>query len=337
MLYKNSDNSSVLLTTPSYLPNDDGFSRVSRFIESTLKALGVNFDIFVWESLDELKDFSSHKVYDCALHVHSNALKHLGDKAKSHFNFIHGFENFFPGQGQKRINFFRRKFSLRFLSKATFNLFLSEYCFEKSKALGLQCSYDRDIILNPFYDLSRSNPSQKEKISKSLSFICLIDDSELVSQVAPFMLELLKSIASTTGRTVHFASFYEHPKSELVQTTNLANVKEDVLESFIKSAHFNLLFHEDRAIGLEKYRESIILAAKFGVPSIVSSEGSLSELCHHQNSGWVIKTSREDMVSFLDSLDEKEYLNVSERAYQRAHESFSGEHLVTFLKRVIKV
>ena len=106
MFHANQLDNKVLLCTPDYPPRLGGLSTFSVNLEKVFKDLNIGMDLLVWESRQELNEFSQREPlqYDWVIHVHGlsyqvlSRSEKLSNKRSRHINFFHGSEILFKGR-----------------------------------------------------------------------------------------------------------------------------------------------------------------------------------------------------------------------------------------------
>lgn len=317
MLFKNGQNSKILLTTPDFPPKLGGLSTFSQNIESSLKELGLDFDIFVWENLKELQEFSSSKLYEHAFHIHFFGHHYLKKISKSHVNFIHGSEILFtsPNLIKKIYKKLTKPFFLKTLMKASHNVFISDFTFNKLQSLGLKASYDRDIIFHNCINVEKSDRLIKDFDQGVFRFISVARD--VPHENLESLLDIAKAVALETGKNIELYCSKELPSNELVKCIDISGVDDKERDELLSQAHFNLLLsleHSDKGF-YEGFGLTVLEAGRFATPSIVSPYGGLPEAVHHNHTGWVIEPNANGFKRFFKHLTKEGYKRVSNLAF----------------------
>lgn len=327
MLHQNSKNSRVLLTTPDYPPKLGGLSTFSKSIERSLSRLDIDYDVLVWDNLKKLKSCKLPHQYDTAFHIHFFGGHYLNSASHRRINFIHGSEILFtsPNPVKRMVKKLLKPIFLRNLEKADQNIFISEFSQDKLRGLGLKSNYARDIVFHNCIDLSYSKKSIQKLEEGPLRLISLARD--VPHKNLNFCYEVAKHISKVTCRNVDLYISKSFPSSDLVKVIDISGVSDKERNEYLKEAHFNLLLsldHSDRGF-YEGFGLTVLEAASFGTPSIVSNFGGLPEACHHGKTGWVLPLNLRAFEKFFREVTSATYENVANNSYSHVHESHYEE------------
>ncbi|MCF8060830.1 MAG: glycosyltransferase family 4 protein [Bacteriovoracaceae bacterium] len=337
MLHKNFDSSKILITTPDYPPKLGGLSTFTKSIERALQSLGYEYDILVWDDIHELKSSPLSHKYKYGLHIHFFGCHYLKNSIEENINFIHGSEILFTSPNLlKRIykKLFKRLF-LASLEHSYFNFFISEFTLNKTVDQGLRLAYDRDIVFHNCIDLSRANLKIQNFHDPVINLVCVARD--VAHKNLEYTYQISKVISIALNKTVQLFITKDFPSNEFVKVINISDVSDEERSDIFKKAHFNLLLsldHSHRGF-YEGFGLTVLEAASFGTPSIVSPHGGLVEACHHGETGWVLPLNDKDFSHFFSSLSSGSYQRVSKKAYEHtllSHDESAYAHL---LKRVL--
>lgn len=327
MLHQNSKNSKILLTTPDYPPKLGGLSTYSKSIERSLSRLGLEYDVLVWEGAASLKNFQVPHQYDFSLHIHFFGNHYLKSASKYHINFIHGSEILFtsPNLIKKWLKFALKPLFLRTLKNSRHNIFISEFTQEKLSSLGLKPNFSRDIVFHNCIDLQKANKNIQNYEDGPLRLISLARD--VPHKNLNYCYEVAKHLAKVTFRNVELYISKSFPSTDLVKTVNISGVSDDERNELLANSHFNLLLSLDHSYRgfYEGFGLTVLEAASFGTPSIVSPYGGLPEACHHGKTGWVLPLSLKAFEKFFRELDAHTYKEVSFQSYTHALQSHNDE------------
>ncbi len=332
MFHSNHHGSKILICTPDYPPRLGGLSTFTLNIENVLNDMNLKYDLLVWEDRKELQSFSTKEGmrYDWIIHIHGLSFQILS-RSKNfnyshtfHLNFFHGSEILFRGR-----NFFytliKRLFrhsALRQFEKASANFSISEFTLKKLEQQGYRVSYDRDFIIHNGIDLNHESKFIPKSIDDNeIYFICMA--RSVPHKNAEGVKRLVEIYSQTTSKKVKLFSGFDLETSVFFEHESIKGITPVQLQNIYKKCHFNLLLSLDHSARgyYEGFGLTVLEAAQFGTPSIVSSFGGLPEAVHDKHTGWVIGIDDKSMVNFFKELSQVEYSRVSEKAYLHTHKS----------------
>jgi len=334
MFHSNSSESSVLICTPDYPPRLGGLSTFTLNIEKVLKQLNIKFDLLVWSGSSEIRDFPKKEghQYDYMIHIHGlsyqvlSQTKKYSNKAVLHINFFHGSEVLFKGRNFlfTLLKKLMKPMALNQFEKSYANISISEFTLNKMQALGYKVSYDRDIIIHNGIDIN----AKAQFIPKSydddvLSFICMARD--VPHKNAAGVKSLMEACSRSTYKKIRLYSGFNLESNSFFEHENISGIDNEKLQFLYGRCHFNLLLSLDHSSKgyYEGFGLTVLEAGQYGTPSIVSSFGGLPEACHNRITGWVLELNDLDMRQFFRKLTNKEYKDISQKAYLHTKKSHS--------------
>ncbi len=335
MFHSNASDSSILLCTPDYPPKLGGLSTFTINLEKVLKRLGVSYDLLVWSSAAEVRDFLATKDglrYDSMIHIHGLSYQILSRSQKysnstvAHINFFHGSEVLFQGRNlfYTAIKKLLKRQALRQFERAYANLSISEFTLNKLSSLGYLPSYDRDFVIHNAIDLAaRAKFIPKSFDDNEISFICVA--RQVPHKNAQGVKELMQSFSQATYKKAKLYSSFDLESNAHFEHVNISGIDDVKLMELYQRCHFNVLLsldHSKRGY-FEGFGLTVLESGQFGTPSIVSSYGGLPEACHHKSTGWVVRLDELSMRQFFRQLDDSEYQRVSNEVFLHTHRSHS--------------
>lgn len=339
MLFKNSDRSTVLLTTPDYPPKLGGLSTLCKSIEKALKATGVDYDILVWDNVKGLKDKEgvTHR-YKLGIHIHFMGCHYLKKECDDHINFIHGSEILFTSPNfLKKIykKIFKRLFT-KSLKESLFNVCISEYSQKLLGDILGSLDYSRDIIFQNCINTESSKDYKKSLNDQILKMICVARDVPHKNISAALIAA--EALSKTTKKEVILYVTKDLPSKPMVKVINISDITDEKRNELLASCHFNLLLsldHRGRGF-VEGFGLTVLEAGLYGTPSIVSPFGGLPEACHHDKTGWVVKPQMSSFDDLFQLIDEKRYQRVRKAALEHTLESHDEGLYNSFFKRILE-
>ena len=245
MFHANQLDNKVLLCTPDYPPKLGGLSTFSVNLEKVLSDLGIGMDLLVWESHQELKDFTQRDTlhYDWIIHIHGLSYQVLSrsdqfsNERSKHINFFHGSEILFKGRNflYTLIKNLLKKSALRQFEKAHSNISISEFTLNKLSQLGYHVSYDRDFVIHNGIELNSNSKFIPKNIEDdTLHFICM---ARSVPHKNPEgAKDLMESCAKTTFKKVKLYSAFDLESNALFEHVNIGGISN--VTSIIESDNF---------------------------------------------------------------------------------------------------
>ncbi len=337
MLHINSETSEILITTPDYPPKLGGLSTFTKSIERALQNLGLDYDVLVWDNVQQLKGNPLKHKYKYGLHIHFFGAHYLSHYIDRNINFIHGSEILFTSPNiLKRIykKLFKRHF-LASLEKSFFNVFISEFTLKKTCERGLKLSYDRDIVFHNCIDISSAKFVKKSLEDQVINISCIARD--VPHKNLDYVFKVSKVISMALNKTVHLFITKDFPSNEFVKVENISKVSNELRGEILSQCHFNLLLsldHSDRGF-YEGFGLTVLEAGSFGTPSIVSPFGGLVESCHDGDTGWILPLRDNAFSKFFSSLTDSDYQRVSKSVYEHTRLSHNESLYGHLLARVM--
>lgn len=323
----------ILLTTPDYPPKKiGGLSTFTLNLETNLKSMGLEYDLLVWNSLNELKgaDFDS---YDLVLNVHF--MPALKIKNTKYINFVHGGEIFpYSPNLLKRLlkKIFQKKIT-QALTNATYNIFISESSFNIFKSLGKKIDYSRDLIYHNTIDLAGAKFIDKEW-NQELQICCFARN--VPHKNLNGCVELYKQLKKRHpfGAKLYITSDTDYGDPDII---NLGNISDSEREEVLKRSHLNFLLSLDHSSKgqIEGFGLTVLEAGKYGVPSISSTFGGLPESVHHKITGWNLVLNNKQAFEECYSFFELNYLELREKTYHHTIDCHRIEMYQKLLESII--
>jgi glycosyltransferase involved in cell wall biosynthesis len=282
----------ILLTTSDYFPQLGGLSTFTKNIETVLKEMNLDYELFHWKSIDDIKSFSPDRLssYTTILNIHPQFAWLSDSNQDRMINFIHGSEILMVSPNPlKKI--YKKLFSGKFfekLSRSYLNVFISEATMKKATEKGFKVDYSRDIVLHNCIDVKDAVFVKKE-LKNKLVFSCIVRN--VPHKNLHGSVKFCEYVAAATGKQVELVV----PKNSNLTSTKieikeLPSAGDSDRDEAYRSSHFNLLLsldHSDKGF-YEGFGLTVLEAARFGTPSIVMNSGGLPEAVHHGETGWVI-------------------------------------------------
>ena len=330
----------LLLTTPDYLPKLGGLTSHTLNVEKVLKELGVEYELFQWNSYLDIIRYPKTKLakFDYILNIHSGFNMFMPSNDAKVINFVNGAEMLFysPSPMKKFVKVLTRKFGLRRMAHAYVNIFISEFTFKKTCSKGLRGDYSRDIIFPMMVDTSHHKLNLKS-LNDPLKFICVARDVPHKNFAgAIYFCELLQEIS---GRPVEFITVtnkkFESSKIAIRSVINPSNEQRDKL---LAEAHINLLFSLDHShVGFfEGFGQIVQEAGCLGTPSLVLSTGGLPESVHDEDTGWVLNDLTETSIkNWWKGMNSEKYEKISRECYQHTIDSHDLKEWKKLFKTVL--
>jgi glycosyltransferase involved in cell wall biosynthesis len=340
MHIKKKPDSTVLITTPDYLPKLGGLTTFTIGLEKVLNDLGVIYDILVWNSVSELKDCEHKRNYDQCLHVHFMAghfLRHV--KSDKVINFIHGSEILFysPNPIKRLVKKWMKRSLLKYIESSFINVFISDVTKELLVNQGLTQDYSRDLTLHNCIDTSSARLTNVSFDEDELRFICVARD--VPHKNIEGALDLCSAALKVFNKSIKL--YVTAPLSSRggVVVENIQGIENDELELLYQKSHFNILLSLDHSHKgfVEGFGLTVLESGKYGVPSIVSSNGGLPEAVHHQITGWVLDTlDRGSHEYFWTQFSIEEYKQIRLNTYQHTIDVHGLDYYKRFMEKCLR-
>ena len=340
MHIKKKSESTVLITTPDYLPKLGGLTTFTIGLEKVLNDLGIIYDILVWDSIGELKNCEHKRNYDQCLHVHFMAghfLKHI--KSNKVINFIHGSEILFysPNPIKRLAKMWMKRSLLKYIEKSYLNIFISEATKNLLTSQGHSGDYSRDITLHNCIDTLGARLASLNLEEDELRFICVARD--VPHKNIEGALDLCTSALKILNKSIKL--YVTAPLSSRggVVVENIQGIDNDELELLYQKSHFNILLSLDHSHKgfIEGFGLTVLEAGKYGAPSIVSCYGGLPEAVHHNVTGWVLDSvERASFDNFWLSFDMDKYKQIRLQTYEHTTAVHSLDYYKRFMEKCLK-
>lgn len=339
MHIKTHADSTVLITTPDYLPKLGGLTTFTLNLEKVLTMMNVSYDVLVWNSINDLKKCEHQKRYDQCLHVHFMA-GHFLQKVKSNkaINFIHGSEILFysPNPIKRFIKKLMKNSLLKTLESSYLNVFISDFTKNKLMSKGLNQDYSRDLTLHNCIDTSHSFLSQVSIDEDELRFICVARD--VPHKNLEGALNLCISALKALNKSVKLYVTAPLTSRGGVVVENIQGIEDSELEKLYQKSHFNILLSLDHSGHgfFEGFGLTVLEAGKYGIPSIVSCFGGLPEAVHNGITGWALESlERNFLDNFWQNFEVDKYSEVQKNVYEHTISVHSLEFYKRFLEKCL--
>ena len=317
----------VLVTTSDYLPQFGGLTTYTLNLVKALEQIGFETEVFHWKNIGDIKGYRISDDIDLVFNVHMMASYFGTWDKKLNVNIIHGSEILFYSPNPfKRL--YKRLFKtkiLKALEDSRMNIFISEFTFKKLKSLRFSEDYSRDYILHNCIDDSEGEYIENDINDEIVfSFFARNVPHKNPRGVSKYLENLKESL----GKEVRLITNVDAFKDVNFKTSLITNLSEEKKELSYKEAHFNILFSLDHShLGFfEGFGLTCLEAGKYGVPSLVSHFGGLSENVHDGYNGYVI-----DLENPRFSIMER-YNDLRKFTYQHTMDSHGLEYFKRFLK-----
>lgn len=322
----------ILLTTSDYFPQLGGLSTFTKNIEIVLKEMQLDYELFHWKNVNDIKSFTPEKLsqFSLIINVHPQFAWLQNSNQERMINFLHGSEILMVSPNPLK-NLIKKMFSKTFfnkLSQSYLNIFISEATLKKAIEKGLSVDFSRDVVLHNCIDIADAMFVKKE-LKNKLVFSCIVRNVPHKNLAGS--LKFCETVSAETGMQVELIV----PKnsgvsSKLISVTELSGTTDQERDEAYKNSHFNLLLsldHSHRGF-YEGFGLTVLEAARFGTPSIVMNTGGLSESVHHGETGWVIDEINSKIVTTIFSRDEiSKYQQMAINCYGHTLRSHSlGEY-----------
>lgn len=310
----------ILLTTPDYIPKMGGLTSHTLNVEKVLRELNLPYEVFHWRNYSEVVNFSKEKLkeFDYVLNIHSGFHRYMPKVDVRVINFVNGSEvlSYSPNVFKRLAKSLLQKRNLRKIQTAQYNIFISNFTFEKTKSLGFRENFSRDLIFHMAIDVA-GHSLQKKNWKDPLKFICVARDvphknfsgailfCETVSEVLRRPVELV---------TVTNKKF----ESQKIKITSYLNPDNTLRDRLLAEAHLNLLFSLDHSKtgNFEGFGQIVQEAGCLGTPSVVLATGGLPESVHHDKTGWVLPSLNPEVIKdWCAEMSDVAYEKVSEQCY----------------------
>ena len=317
----------ILLTTPDYPPKLGGLATFTLNIEKSLQDLDIEYDLFVWSDITEIRKKRFEVKYDLVINIHFMGGYYLHLNGVRQINFVHGSEVLFysPQWPKRLIKKMLKKNMLEYFEKSFLNCFISDYTFDLLERQGLRANYARDVIFQNCIEIPSARISYTEK-SLDTNVIKLIS----VCRDVPHknlngVLAFAGTLAEVSNKEIHLywtRGKVSPPKGVYIHS--IEGIGEEDKEMLLQEVHFNLLLSLDHTKKgfVEGFGLTVLEAGKYGRPSIVLANGGLKESVHHKKTGWVFEQiEKPEIKDWWLSLNNESYQEVSKNCYEHTHYS----------------
>ena len=329
----------ILVTTPDFPPKLGGLSTFSKNLVNLLENEVNQVEVFSWSTVSEARgSFKKYQNFDLFLHVHYLGGFLGGFPTEKSINFCHGSELLFTSpQILKRIvKKLTKMKTLKYFSKSTQNIFISEFTQELLRKEGLILDYSRDLIFHnciPFLNEKIESKNMNESGEILLCSIArdvphknldgVFKFAELLSRVSKRKIEL-------------FMTSNRFTSNESITYKDISGSSDSELCDIYQKVDFNLLLsRDDSSKGfVEGFGLTTLEAAKFSTPSIVSSTGGLRENIHHDFNGYQLHEVTEESVQEFYNKSISRYSTWSENCYQHLISSHSSKVFERLLDKI---
>ena len=341
MFFPSENHAEILLTTSDYPPKLGGLSTFCIGIEACLKEMGIDYDLFVWKDLNQLRSHKEIKrKYKWCIHIHFMAGHVLKDFGQRHCNFIHGSEIVFTSpQWHKRLvkNLLKGQF-IKYFEKSYFNFFISEFTKELLIKKGLHSRDDRDLVFHNCISLGDEKFVSKNLNEDEIRLTCFARDVPHKNLDGCF--QFAKHLAKISSKKVVLNITCENRwVSQLVEIRDISGVENQKRDNIMRDSHFNLLLSLDHSKKgfFEGFGLTPLEAGRWGTPSIVFKSGGLPESVHHHKTGWVFDSlAPEKILEWWNDIHEN-YDSISKEVYRHTHSSHGLDHYKYLLEKVMEL
>ncbi len=295
----------VLLTTSDYLPQLGGLTTYTQNIEICLNNLKIEYDLFHWKSISDLKKFSTTQSYTHLINIHFMGgfyLQHILPACK-HINVYHGSELFFtsPNIVKKIIKKIIKSQMIKYIAQVKNNIFISSYTQSIAKKMGLHLSYERDLIFHNCIDVSLASYT-KQTIDQKITFCSIVRDTPHKNVIG--CIEFCEHLQTITKKKIILSLPFKKYTSNIVEIKVYPQLTDTQREELYRESHFNLLLSLDHSSQgfIEGFGLSCLEAGKYGTPSIVLKTGGLPDNVHSLLNGLVINDTDSNQVSRINHL-----------------------------------
>lgn len=333
----------ILLTTPDYPPKLGGLATHTQNVEKVLRALGLEYRLFVWKSYRDIVRFPRGELakFDYVFNIHSGMHMFMPPASARVVNFVNGAEILFysPHPLKRLAKRLTRRSALQRVQQAHANFFISQYTFEVLQRLGLRPSFDRDLILPMCVETAGERFVEKDWSAGPLRLICVARDVPHKNFAG--CIALAEFVQDIAGRQVELVTVTNREfRSDKIRIESHINPNNEVRDELLRGAHLNLLLslnHEERGF-FEGFGQIVQEAAIFGTPSLVLATGGLPESVHHQQTGWVLPDlSPEALRSWWQGMSSESYRQVARFAHQHTLRSHGLDAWRRMFARVFSV
>lgn len=321
----------ILLTTPDYIPQFGGLTTLTLNIEKVIKSLNIEYELFHWKSYSDIVSYPTEKLekFDCILNIHSGFHQYMKNTNHPVINFVHGSEILFysPNILKKIFKFLSKSRCLNRLESAKFNIFVSDFTFQKLISKGLNPDYSRDLVCHNMIDTSAHQYLSKDFNSEVLKFVCVARD--VPHKNIRGTIKFCEDFQKIAGRKVELSLITNHQfQSEQIKVISIINSTNEKRDQALRESHFNLLLSLDHShLGFyEGFGQTVQEAACFATPSIVLESGGLPESVHHLETGWVLPTLEKNQIEkWWQGMSTESFDEISKKCYEHTLE-FHGLH-----------
>lgn len=332
----------ILITTPDYLPQLGGLTTYTQNIEETLKDLNISYELFHWNSIDEIKQYENPNRFDFIINIHFMGGFYLPAKFHHcrHINIYHGSELFFTSANmiKKIIKKLIRPQMISYISNCYQNIFISSYTQNLAHQMGLTIDYARDIIFHNCIDL-QNRDFINLPLNHELQLCSIIRNTPHKNLKG--CIELAENIQAHCKKSVTLTLPFHVKYTGSIQLNCIEQMSDKQREEIYKKSHFNLLLSLDHSTKgfIEGFGLSCLEAAKYGTPSIALSTGGLPDNIHPQINGYLLSGTRvEDIQSLIHefSSEPEHYQQLRHSTYNHTIESHGLNQYSKLFKKILK-
>lgn len=333
----------ILLTTSDYLPKLGGITTFTLNIERVLKKFNIEYKLIHWKSYSEILNFPQQELDKASLiiNIHSAFHQFMRDTKTPVINFFHGAEILFYSKNPIK-NFVKKMTkinSIKKLSLAKYNIFVSEFTYQVMIKNGLKSDYSRDLIFNVMVDTAKNEMVSKKISDSTLKFVCVARDVPHKNFAGT--IEFCEQLAELAQKKIElFTITNKKFHSNKIKIHSIINPSNEERDQYYKVSHFNLLFsldHSKRGF-FEGFGQVVQEAALFATPSIVLNTGGLSESVHHNFTGFVLNNLKKDSIlNLINSLSDLTYKNVSQNCFNHTIHSHDLSNWEILLRKLLKL
>lgn len=322
-----------LIITPDYPPKLGGLATFSKMIELTLNKLNHEVDVFVWESVNELRNKNYLERYNYVFSIHFYGYLYSKEKINAKFiNFIHGSEITFysPKVINRVVKSLLKAKMTKELESANYNVFISNFTKNILIEKGFRFNPLRDIVFHNCIDTSSEEMSMKSITNKIIlcAFVRNVPHKNIDG-----ILSFAQKLHQHTKLDVEL-HITAKIKSDLVKVIDISGIPDKKREDVLKKAHLNILLSLDhsRKGFFEGFGLTVLEAGKYGVPSVGLAAAGLQESIHDGKTGWLIKNISDEEVERVWGAINSNYKTTCQNVYDHT----VGSHDIKMYERLFE-
>lgn len=327
----------IIITTPDYPPKLGGLSTFTKNIENQIRKFA-QVEIFVWQSLRDLKRFERKRDYDYAIHVHfmAGVICNFGIHCRN-INFLHGSELVMtsPNFVKKMAKGFLKKRFYEYLEGSHFNFFISQFTQIFAQENGLKLDYARDYVFHNLIEI-KADHFVEFPLNHKIILCCIARDvpHKNIDGAVNWASAICESSGCEVELHINAKRATKDSRVKLIIHENLLDIER---EKIYQNCHFNLLpslNHSKRGF-FEGFGLTVLEAGKYGTPSIVyAHQGGQEESVHHLESGFVIN-SDQDLIALFKGLSKESYIQMRLKTFQHIKENHNCEKYFDLFQKVM--